>query len=202
MIGNVPPTRLIRRLLTGVVLPLALAWAATHLLHRALYPAPPPGAARRDGAFGPVSLRLKLPGTQAGIAEPLLVCGEPGSATLVYIKLLPGARAVVGIEFWGFEARHSEEFSVGAPDAEIRVDCLFPALFPGPSDPYWDGFSPELAALRRSTYYLAVNGRVRLTGRVDYPQRPHPGLYFGENPLGGSLVSSRFTGVVVSARQH
>jgi hypothetical protein len=202
MTGRISVSTLARRTTATVILPLALAWSATHLLHHELYPEPRESEAWKENVFGPVRLAIKLPGTNAGIAEPLLACGKAGNATLVYIRLLPGARARVGVEFWGYAAEQSEEFSVGSSDAQIRVDCYLPALFPGPSDPYWDGIPPGLAAVRRSSYCIAVNGRVRLAGPVSYPQPPHSKLYYGANPFGGSLVSDRFSGSVLSAGQH
>ena len=84
----------------GVALPILLAWAITHALHRrpqavAVAAKEPPPAL---SGYGQLRLRLKLPGTNAGIAEPLISCGVAGDASLVFIKLLPKSRAKVGVE--------------------------------------------------------------------------------------------------------
>ena len=145
---------------------------------------------------------VKLPGTHAGIAEPLLCCGRPGSATLTYIKLLPDAKARVGIEFWGLAADQGPVFSVGSADAVLHIDVYFPALFPPSSSHYWDGQSQEIEAIRLGRYYIVVNGKVQLAGKIAYAQPPYSSLYVGINPIGGSVVSSRFTGTVLSYSQH
>jgi hypothetical protein len=186
----------------NVVVPILLAWILTRGLHRYLHPSDVRDVAPRGNSFGPLRIRLKLPGTSRGIPEPVLVCGRPGNASLVYIRLLPGSRAKVGVEFWGLRADQSGEFPVPSPDAEIEVTCYLPALFPEVGDPDWGNLSPEIQRARRGEYYITVDGVVRLNARVDYKQPPHSALYLGENPVGGSLVSDRFTGAVLGSSQR
>jgi hypothetical protein len=155
----------------------------------------------RHSTLGEVHLRLKLPGTHAGIPEPLIVCGAAGHASLVFIRLLNHARAKVGIEFWGIESDESDEFALPAADAEIDLTCYLPCLFPKPGHAYWKGIAQEIQPPRPGEFLILVNGVPRLQGKIDYPQPEHSALYFGENPLGGSTVSGRFTGTILQARQ-
>src|SRR5476649_324130 len=117
------------RALLNVALPIFLAWA----LVAAFYQYHQVGPHEVDGSparYGPVRMRLKLPGTAEGIPEPILVLGQPGKAALVYVRLLRGAHAKVGVEFWGQAAVESAEFALPAADAVIDVSCYLPALFP------------------------------------------------------------------------
>jgi hypothetical protein len=204
----VPKSRLLKALeacraaTVNLFVPILLAWLLTSVVHRRLHLSDPRPVAAEKNAFGPVKLRLKLPGTSAGIPEPLVVCGRTGNASLVYIRLLDGNRAKVGVEFWGLRADQSLEFPLPAADAVIEVVCYLPAFFPSEGDSYWAGLTEKLQRIRRGEYIIAVNGVVRLRAPVKYAQPAHPVLYFGENPIGGSLVSDRFSGVVLQAAQE
>jgi len=181
----------------GVAAPILLAWTLTHALHRHLHPQDVRDAEVSRNGYGKVRLRLKLPGTNAGIPEPLISCGITGNASLVFIRLLPKSRAKVGVEFWGLELDQGPEFALPAADAEIDLACDLPALYPEEGDRAWGSTPPEVQQLRNHEYVIAVNGVVRLRGVVNYRQAPHSPLYLGINPLGGSFVSNSFTGKVL-----
>ena len=183
-----------RRLLVGKSPPRPHAAAVAEAPAAPLLPA-------YGSGFGAVTLQIKLPGTFAGIPEPLLVCGRPGQAALVYIRLLTNARAKVGIEFWGLGSMESDPFPVLAQDAYIEITCLLPCLFPGPGDPAWKVTPASAREDLGRTFSITVNDVVRLKGPVAYPQSPPVAHYYGHNPVGGSLVSDRFTGMIVSAYQ-
>ncbi len=184
-------------------LPILAAWLLTHAINDRIHPrAPKPPTDLTGEQFGAVRMEVKLPGTCAGIPEPLLVCGRPGSASLVYIRLMSGNRARVGVEFWGLRADEGDPFPLSAQDAVLAVTCYLPALFPEEGDPYWGNLAPALQRLRRTQYFIAVDGVVRLKGTLAYPQPLHSPIYLGVNPIGGSVVSNRFTGAVVSSQQR
>ena len=180
--------------------PLLLAWASTTALHRRIYPEPMTPAAEGELISGPVHLVLRLPGTYAGIAEPLFVYGSPGNATLAYIRLLPGAKAQVGVELWGYKKIESDEFSIPPDQGVIRVDCSVPSFYQNQAASYWEGMDPSLSQVLRRRILLAVDGQVRLRAEYDYVRNPNAILALGANPLGGSVVSSRFTGTVLSPK--
>ena len=145
-------------------------------------------------SYGQISIRLKLPGTHAGIPEPLISCGRIGNAAIIFIRLLPNNRANVGIDFWGAELAQGPDFVLPAMDAEIDVTCAVPAFFPAEGDHEWAGITAGAQQRRRSEYIIAVNGTTRLKGSLQYVEPPHSPIYYGVNPLGGSFVSSTFTG--------
>jgi hypothetical protein len=143
-------------------------------------------------------MTLDLPGTAPEIPEPLLVCGRPGDATLIYIRVFKHAEARVGVEFWGVGAYESPKFKLASAFARIELVCSVPALFPAAGDPRWRSMpTSETNRLTRG-YHITVDGVARLDGTVNYTVPPHSPLYIGLNPIGGSLVSSAFTGTVVN----
>jgi hypothetical protein len=187
----------LRLVAVNLAIPILLAWLVVSVLRHG---SSPPRSAATSGtpeSFGPISLKLKLPGTAGGIPEPILVCGRAGNASLVYIRLLHRHRAQLGVEFWGLGSFESEPFLLSSADAEVDVTCYIPAFFPKEGDPYWGNLSPRLQQIRKTQYILTANGVVRLRGPVRYEQPAHPDLYFGSNPLGGSFVSNSFTGRIL-----
>jgi hypothetical protein len=190
-----------RKAAVNFAIPILLAWLLTDVLHYRLYPSDVRDHAAKGNPYGAVRLRIKLPGTHAGIPEPLLVCGRIGSASLVYIRLINGSRARVGVEFWGMRADESETFPLPAMDAVIDVTCYLPAFFPDADDPYWGELSDDLRRIRKTQYCIVVNRAIRLRNPVVYSQSPHSPIYFGANPLGGSIVSSVFTGTILGESQ-
>ena len=190
------------RIVTTLVLPVALAWGFVHFLHGRLHRGDIREVPAIAAAPGPITLRVKLPGHHAGIAEPIVVLGRSGQAVMVYLKLFPHNQVRIGIEFWGRRSDESALFSVPCAEAQLAITCFLPALFPPEGDPQWGGVPARLQTLRRTRYYLTVDRVVRLTAPVDYPMDPHPNLYLGLNPLGGSIVSDRFTGSILNASAH
>jgi hypothetical protein len=190
-----------RKAAVNFAIPILLAWLLMDLLHYRLYPSDVRDSPASGNQYGAVRLRIRLPGTHAGIPEPLIVCGRIGSATLVYIRLFSGSRAKMGVEFWGVKADESETFPLPAMDGVLDITCYAPAFFPPADDPYWGELSDGLRRIRRTQYCIVVNGVVRLRRPVDYSQSPHSPIYVGRNPLGGSLVSSAFTGAILKEFQ-
>jgi hypothetical protein len=102
----------------------------------------------------------------------------------------------VGVEFWGVGAYESTEFPLPAADAFIDFTCWLPVLAAPEGDRSWQSIPLKEQRVRRHQYTLEVDGVVRLQGTTDYKQPAHSALYLGYNPLGGSLVSSEFTGQI------
>ena len=191
-------TRL-RFVVINVMAPLALSWALIGLLQAHFFGGPPPVWSRDFGSYGPLTMKLQLPGTHAGIEEPILTVGRVGKATFVYIRILRDAEAKVGVEFWGYGAMESPVFKLPSQDALITVKASFPALFPTKGSADWGSVSEIEQQHLLSLYLVAVDGVVRLKGPVSYDQPARSPIYLGRNPLGGSLVSDYFTGKVLAA---
>jgi hypothetical protein len=199
--SNHPLLRQGRYLLLNIVLPAVLAVAGAQYLHRYVYRKDIRGTVAEHNSFGPVELQLTLPATHAGVAEPLIVCGNAGNASLMFIKLLADGRGRIGIEFWGRELTEGDEFDLPPPGSEVTLRCELPAFYPDVGSSKWRNIpSDQQQALKRH-YRVAVDGIVRLTGVTDYAEPLHAPIYLGANPLGGSFVSDRFSGTILSHAQ-
>lgn len=189
------------RLLLLILIPAVIGLAQARLLHSYLNRGDVHTVRVERQTFGPLKLRLKLPGTHAGIPEPLFSIGKPGNASLVFIRLLKGSRAKVGIEFWGRELSEGDDFPLPAADAEIEVTCYLPALFPNRGNAIW-GATPQDRKDRLSgEYRILVDGIERLKGSTSYQEPEDSPLYIGANPIGGSFVSDRFTGSFLAVQR-
>jgi hypothetical protein len=189
------------RLVLFVAVPAILGLAQARFLYAFLNRGEVHPAASQHNAFGPLTLHLKLPGTNAGIPEPLCSIGRPGRASLIFIRLLKGSRAKVGVEFWGNELSEGDVFQLPAADAEIDVTCYVPAFFPSADDPIW-GTTPASRKDRLTREYrILVDGTERLSGSTSYEEPEGSPLYIGANPLGGSFVSNLFTGKVLAVKR-
>jgi hypothetical protein len=82
-------------------------------------------------------------------------------------------------------------------DAEIEVTCAMPTFYPEVGSPAWGDITSNVQRRRRSEYIISVNGVQRLKGSVAYVEPQHSPIYYGVNPLGGSFVSSMFTGKIL-----
>ena len=67
----------VRLVLIDFVVPVCLAWVCVSLGFNRLGSGPR-SAVEEPAAYGPVRLKVKLPGTSGEIPEPLFVCGRPG----------------------------------------------------------------------------------------------------------------------------
>jgi hypothetical protein len=187
--------RSLRFVVLALLLPLGASWVVMSSLQEGLSPS---FWSRQAAQAGALSLRLRLPGTAAGIEEPLMAVGRPGEATFAFIRLLPNARAKVGVEFWGRAAFESPEFALPAQDAEIIVSVAVPALYPPSDDEAWRDISAAEREHLTSHYLISVDHIPRLKGQISYPQTIREPVHIGTNPLGGSLVSDRLTAIILA----
>lgn len=184
-----------------ILLPVFLGWSVVHYARLHLKPTANGDIKQDVSGFGPVHLTIRLPGTFEQVPEPLLVSGRQGNSCLLYIRLLKGQKARLGIEYWGVGYFEGKEFPLPAPDATLTLVCYLPAFFPAEEDGVWNLLRPDLRKIRKTQYAVLVDGVVRLKGEVHYAQEDRPSLYVGFNPLGGSWVTSRFTGAILRSGQ-
>lgn len=150
-------------------------------------------AAPGRGDYGAIRLHILLPAAAAGIPEPLVVAGVPGSATFVYVRVMSEARIKLGVEIWGIGAWESEPVSTtpGQP-VDLVVSC--PAFFPAPGAATWGGATAAQQQEVRSRLQARVNGAIVLDVPAPAIEARSEPVFYGKNPLGGSLVSEAFTG--------
>jgi hypothetical protein len=188
------------RLICMVVIPALAAWwlagAVFYKVHPELVRHPPPRA-----ALGPLQMTIRLPGTCAGIPEPLLTCGEPGRAVFVYIRIVGKTRALIGVDTWGQPPVEGPEFPVLSPQAQLNVVYFLPVFFPNEKDLRWGSKDAATRRQLRASVRVEVDGVERLSVPMTYPMAEGPPIYKGANPIGGGVVSDFFTGLVVRSSQ-
>lgn len=187
--------RFFRIALLGILLPLGASWASMYSLYGLYFPSI---WSRKNAQFGALTMRLRLPGTAAGIEEPLIAVGRPGEATFAFIRLLPHGRAKVGVEFWGRASFEGPEFDLPAQDGEVTISVAVPTLYPLPDDEAWRDVSETEQKHLLSEFLISVDHMPRLIGPISYHQTIHEPVYVGYNPLGGSLVSDRLTATILA----
>ena len=153
----------------------------------------PAAAIGREFDYGAVRMLVELPANAAGVPEPLVVVGEPGEATLGYVRVLPHGLIKVGVEFWGVGAYESPP--IPASSAKL-VDIIFhfPALYVPVGDLRWRNVPRPVQQQLLSQLRIVVDGVTALEQPVGTPIPRQAVVYFGVNPVGGSLVGSAFTG--------
>jgi hypothetical protein len=181
--------------------PILLAWLLAGALYNFSHRAPVPVQAFQSTGYGPITLRIRLPGPHSGVAEPLVACGVPGNASLIFIRVLDGGKAVLGVDFWGVVSFDGNAFTIPEKGVPIEVTCFLPAFFPNEGDRYWGSLSSSVQKQRRSEFMVKVDGVERLKGRIEYDQPLHPPVYIGENTVGSSMATGHFTGDVLGVSQ-
>lgn len=157
---------------------------------------PPAPASGSYQEFGAVRMTVQLPATGTGAAEPLVVVGVAGEATLGYVRVFPDGKFKVGAEFWSFGAFESEPLAADpAKPVEIVFSC--PVFFPPVDDLRWRGAAAELRGQRRSRLTITVEGAVVLDRPIPAPVPRQPTVAYGKNPVGGSVVQPAFTGQIL-----
>jgi hypothetical protein len=159
---------------------------------------PVPRAPGQGVAWGPARLQVVLAPAGNGTAEPLVVAGIPGRAVLGYVRVRPDGSAVFGIEVWGVGVEESRPVRAGA-GRPIDVEYSFGSLFPDVGAAGWGSVpAGRQPAIKRSARIL-IDGAAVLDLEKDTPNLDRLPVYFGENPVGGSVVAPRFSGQVLRA---
>jgi hypothetical protein len=156
----------------------------------------PPLAGGGVQVFGAVHLVVQLPESAAGVAEPLVVVGVTGNATLGYVRLLPEGKIQVGADFWSIGAYQSEPMPVDRAKP-VEIIYSFPVFYPPVGDPRWGGVPAAMQEKLRAWLQISVNGAVVVDRKVVAPIPLQPMMAYGKNPAGGSVVTAEFTGKVL-----
>ncbi|HVT73220.1 MAG TPA: DUF2079 domain-containing protein [Lacunisphaera sp.] len=156
----------------------------------------PPMTAAGTRHFGAVRLEVELPAAGTGEAEPLVVVGVQGEATLGYVRLLPDGKIKVGADFWSIGAFESEPVEVDRTKP-VEITYSFPVFYPAPGDARWGGVAAGEQQRLRSRLQIRINGALAEDRAVAAPVPREPLLAIGRNPVGGSVVTERFSGRVL-----
>ena len=158
---------------------------------------PVPKEISKSDQFGPVHLKVIVPPSSNGTAEPLVVAGIPGHAVLGYMRIFQDGSVCFGIEIWGIGSFEGKRLSL-AQHTPVEVEYSFGSLFPDVGLTGWNGLSIASQQELKHTVKILVDGEVALDLRKDTPDLRNLPVYYGKNPIGGSLVNAGFSGQVLT----
>ncbi|HEY0968515.1 MAG TPA: hypothetical protein VGD88_14075 [Opitutaceae bacterium] len=161
---------------------------------------PFPTSTQLNTESGPLRLRIKLPKTQTGQAEPILSIGEPGTGSCVFIHYLDDRHIRIGIEGPGANMVTSGPVAVDY-DTPLAISISLPSLFH--SSTGLAGYSVEQARSLRERLRVAVDGRwvvssapaLSIAGSpirfaINSVEAKYPGAGFSGRMLGTDRVPS------------
>jgi hypothetical protein len=157
---------------------------------------PVPWQPGQGAAWGAAHMRMILPPSGGGSAEPLVVAGKPGRAVLGYVRVYADGSAVFGIEIWGVGAFESKPVRAVAGKT-LDVEFSFGSFFPEVGGAGWGAVPLERQRVLKHSLRILVGGAAVVDVAADTPDLRGLPVYFGLNPIGGSVVGLRFTGQLV-----
>ncbi len=150
--------------------------------------------------YGMLELTLRLRTLHGNVAEPLVVLGEAGRAVFVFVRPVGLRQVRLGVEVWGVGAWETEPLPTQAPERDI-VTVSLPAFYPAADNAAaWRGVPAERRDRALSHLVVQWNGQTVLVQGTALSTMDPNSLSVGENRIGGSVVSDRFTGEVESIR--
>jgi len=141
-------------------------------------------------------LRVKLPADRAGRSEPLLSTGVTGAGEVVFIRFPDAGHFVIGYDKWSVGGPVSDPIPCN-DNSELEIEISLGSLYGvRKPEPGWD----EAALKRlRSTVRVRVNGRAVLNHAGESFPTTAAQIRIGENPIGASSCSEKFTGQIEQA---
>jgi hypothetical protein len=118
-------------------------------------------------------------------AEPLLTLGHAGEADLFYVRIIDPTHLRIGYDHWGRGGPLSAPIR-HVPGEPMRVEIRSPAL-----PTRWPSFGQEPDP---DATEVIVDGQTVLAGDLAHYPNPQREVAMGENLIGASSCSERFTG--------
>jgi hypothetical protein len=115
---------------------------------------------------------------------------------LGYVRVLPDGSASFGIEIWGVGVAEGKPLRLGKGGVG-DVEYSFGSLFPDVGQDGWNGVPAQQQQRLKHSVRILVNGATALEVDRDTPNLGHLPVYFGQNPIGGSVVAASFSGRLV-----
>jgi len=149
---------------------------------------------REWGGFpGPVSMTVAFDPANAAGSEPIVACGTPSQADLIFVHYLDPGHLAFGLDHWGAPGVLSRpvEVDLGKPHSIIiSAGCLLP-----PKGSAFYRLHPELEGLREH-FVVIMDGRVVCSRKIECYPADRDKIFFGLNLFGGSTSRTTFTGTV------
>ncbi len=144
----------------------------------------------------PVRVVAILPSGRTGVFEPLLVTGKTSKGDIVYVKYTDSAHIQFGYDHWGVGGSMSEPIAIDyAVPHEFEIGLG--SLYAERKDAAWLGLPADVRERLRQQATVRLDGVAAWECRSpSYPTDPAD-IRVGENRIGASSCSPRFTGEVL-----
>jgi hypothetical protein len=153
---------------------------------------------RREGV-GPIVLQVVFPRNFWEGVQPLLVTGQPGAGTFVYVRYVDQRHVRLGVDVWirsGQVSAPIETDYFAVHTIEISEGALFP-----PDHPMVRALPPAVRDALRRRLRVIFDGRTVIDENVEQYNSQLADVTVGENRIGGSSAGVRFTGEVLGVRR-
>lgn len=136
---------------------------------------------------GELDLTITLPRSEIGRCMPVVTTGRPEAGTLLFIRYTGPETVVFGYDSWGVGGPLSAPVQI-EPGQKQDLRLTLPAIA---------GSRPED---RKERGPLRVNyaGRMILDATVHYHGLQPTEVFFGENPIGGTVTNDIFRGRILT----
>jgi hypothetical protein len=134
-----------------------------------------------------LELRLTLPAGDPGRTVPLVVTGATGAGDLLYVRYTGATTVVFGYDSWAVGGPVSPPVTL-TPGEPQPLTLTLPAL----------GAPPRVPRGSRGALRVNYAGREVLQGEAPFYGRQPDQVYFGRNPIGGTITNHPFEGALTT----
>jgi hypothetical protein len=131
----------------------------------------------------PLTLAVTFPAGIGGRGEPLITTGFAGDGDFLAVRYLDENTAVIVYDVWGVGGPTSEPFAL-QPRAQRTLEIEMPTL----------AHVTQFKSREKRALRVTLDGRDLLRADVHFHRRRPQEIFFGVNPLGGTIASERFRG--------
>ncbi len=132
-----------------------------------------------------LELKLSLPRGETGRCSAIVTTGKSHAGTVLYVRYTGPETVVFGYDSWGVGGPVSSEVRI-KPGKSEEMTLSLPALdAPGRKD-----------RKTRGQLRLVYAGSTVLQGEVHFHGREADEVYFGENPIGGTVTNEALPGEI------
>ena len=133
--------------------------------------------------IGELELTITLPRAVIGRCMPVVTTGRPEAGTLLFIRYTGPETVVFGYDSWGVGGPLSPPIRI-EPGQKQDLQLKLPAI---------TGSRPE-DRKERGPLKVTYGGRTVLDATVHYHGLQRNEVFFGENPIGGTVINDIFRG--------
>lgn len=146
-------------------------------------------------AYGPIRVRFLLPRRQTGRSQPLVVTGQTGHGTNIFVTYVDEHHVKLGADIWGTLLESPVLRAEYGQEQEVIVNAS--GLYPH-DHPAVRALPPAVLAQAREDFVVTFNGTVALRARRLAYESAVAEVTVGETRIGGSLTQPKFVGRILA----